>query len=127
MAVNDAPTIDGNAVLAGVEAGSPRVITHAELLAATGDRDVEGAPVQFAITSLKSGRIDKWNGQRWVTVWNAASLQNISRSDVAVGVGERIRWVPPVNSTVIGSVFGIRAWDGELKSANVCRVTLVAG
>ncbi len=125
-AVNDAPTINASAVLGGVTAGIPRVITHAELSAATGARDTESAAVQFTITSLRSGRIDKWNGSRWVTVWNSASLQMISPVDVVIGVGEKIRWVPAARATTVGTVFGVRASDGELKSANVCAVTLAA-
>ena len=127
--VNDRPTIATSATFLAA-AGQPVVITYARLLAASTARDVDGDSLRFRIESLTAGRIEKWNGSRWVAVQVNAG-QPLSRSYQAslpptLGPGERIRWVPPVAATGTIPAFAVRVSDGGLRSLDTCQVSITA-
>jgi len=127
--VNDRPTIATSATFLAA-AGQPVVITYARLLAASTARDVDGDRLRLEIESLTAGRIEKWNGSRWVAVRVNAG-QPLSRSNQAslpprLGPGERIRWVPPVGATGTIPAFAVRVSDGRLRSLDTCQVSITA-
>jgi hypothetical protein len=127
--VNDRPTIATSATFLAA-AGQPVVITYSRLLAASTARDVDGDSLRFRIESLTAGRIEKWNGSRWVAVQVNAG-QPLSRSNRAslpptLGPGERIRWVPPVGATGTIPAFAVRVSDGGLRSLDTCQVSITA-
>jgi hypothetical protein len=116
--VNDAPTLSPTTLLAGAVAGRPFEITHGMLRSASGARDVEAAPLRFRIVSLQAGRVERWEGGRWMPTTVAAS------SPLIVLPGGRIRWIPPAGATGTIPAFSIRASDGELASAVASQVSL---
>jgi hypothetical protein len=126
--VNDRPTIAATTSLMNGVRGRPLVITHAMLMAASGARDAENAPLKFTIQSLQAGRLEKWDGHRWLPVSMGGAPVPIGQAgQIArpiINPGERIRWIPPAG--VVGTVaaFTIRVSDGELASANVSRVSV---
>ena len=127
--VNDRPTIATSATFLAA-AGQPVVITYARLLAASTARDVDGDSLRFRIESLTAGRIEKWNGSRWVAVRvNAGqplSPSNQPSLPPRLGPGERIRWVPPVGATGTIPAFAVRVSDGGLRSLDTCQVSITA-
>jgi hypothetical protein len=115
---NDAPTLSPTTVFAGAVVGRPFEITHGMLRSASGARDVEGAPLRFRIVSLQAGRLEKWDGVRWISTTIGAA------NPVIVRPGERVRWIPPAGATGTIPAFTIRASDGGLGSAVASQVSL---
>ena len=126
--VNDAPTLAATGVLTGATAGRPFTITHTMLEAATGARDDGPAPVTFRIQSIEAGRIEKWNGRRWVRVIVGRPLSPLERAYGSavptVGPADMLRWVPPRGAAGTVAAFTVRGSDGELSSATASRVSI---
>jgi hypothetical protein len=129
--VNDAPTLAASGLLTGATAGRPFTISHAMLEAATGARDDGPAPLTFRIQSIEAGRIEKWNGRRWVRVIVGRPLSPLERAYGSavptIGPEDRIRWVPPQGSSGTVAAFTVRVFDGEFVSATASRVSIALG
>ncbi len=122
---NDRPTL-ATAVTLTAKAGKPLVITHKRLLAASSAYDVDGDPLRFRIKSLVAGRLEKWNGFRWVAVQLGGGnpTRDWRAAPPVLGPGERMRWVPPAGATGTIEAFTIRAEDGRRGSTVVSRVSI---
>jgi len=95
------------------------------LLEASTARDVDGDPLRFRIESLTAGRIEKWNGRRWVAVQVGPAQPTSSGTQAPrLGPGERIRWVPPAGATGTIPAFTISVFDGQLWSLGSSQVSI---
>jgi hypothetical protein len=106
-AVNDAPTLSTITPFTTDE-DLAIVITHADLLAASDDADIEGATVSFRLMNLSTGSL-------------AYSAGAITYGTTVVSAGQSITWTPPAGENNIsnGGTFnpiGIKAYDGALES-----------
>jgi hypothetical protein len=119
--VNDAPTLNPAAILAGGKVGTRYVMTYAALRAALNVADVDPASPSIVIQSVDSGTVQKWNGTAWVTVSTAAQSTLVQRS---VSVGGKLRWLPPTGVSGGRLAFKLKAWDGSLYSAVTAQVTI---
>jgi len=119
--VNDAPTLNPAAILAGGKAGTRYVMTYAALRAALNVADVDTASPSIVIQSVDSGTVQKWNGTAWVTVSTGATAPLAQRS---VSVGDTLRWLPPTGVSGSRPAFKVKAWDGSLSSAVTAQVTI---
>jgi len=118
--VNDRPTVAPATTLRGV-AGQRVVISHAQLLRASGARDVDGDSLRLRITSLQAGRIEKWAWGKW---WRVSP--GGSRWAVLVP-GDRIRWIPPARARGTIAAFTLRVSDGRLEALNASLVSIELG
>jgi hypothetical protein len=111
------PTINSAATLSGGKAGTPYVMTYATLRAALNVAN----GVSIVIQSVQSGRVQKWNGTKWVTVSTAANAPLTQRS---VSAGDTIRWLPPAGVSGNRPAFRANALNGSLYSAVTAQVTI---
>jgi hypothetical protein len=121
---NERPTLAAAVTLTAM-AGKPLVITYEQLLAASSAQDGDGDPLRFRIETLVAGRLEMWNGFRWVAV--QVGGRRPTRDGQAAPLldrGERMRWVPPARATGTIEAFTIRAADGRLTSSVVSRVSI---
>ncbi|MGY0195427.1 hypothetical protein ACWA7J_10170 [Leptothrix sp. BB-4] len=111
-AVNDAPTLTSVTTLTGFTEDTFREITHADLIAAADEADIDSASVGFRIEAVSTGTLQKWNG----TAWSDAAAGTI------VGSGEKLQWkgVPNANGEL--NAFTVKAWDGAAASASAIQV-----
>jgi len=119
--VNDAPTINPAAILAGGKAGTPYVMTYAALRAALNVADVDNASPTIVIQSVDSGMVQKWNGYAWSTVSTAAGATLSQRS---ISVGDKLRWLPPPSVSGDRLAFKVKAWDGAMYSTVTAQVNI---
>ena len=118
--VNDAPVIAAAAQLAGT-AGGAREITYAELATAAGVADVDTAQPALRVVSIQSGRLERWNGQRWVAVSTTPSSPVAQRT---LAAGQRLRWTPATGAKGVQAAFRVAAFDGVVQSAGSCQVSV---
>jgi hypothetical protein len=102
------------------------VITYQALVAASGARDPEGAPLTVRVLSLQSGKLEKWSGTGWIRL--AAAAQPAARMGLTpvIRPGERLRWTPAAAATGLTPAFTIRVNDGQLTS-DVSQVSVTVG
>ncbi len=119
--MNDAPMLAAAATLRGATAGRPFEISYDTLRAATNLSDVDHASPSLIITWVSGGRVQKWNGSRWVNVslafWSQAAQRTIAPTD-------RIRWIPPAGATGTRPAFQVQATDGITRSATISQISI---
>jgi parallel beta-helix repeat protein len=108
--VNDAPTLTTVTALNGGVEDTALTISYATLAGAADALDVEGDALSFRIEIVQSGTLTK-NG---VNVIPGTLLSS----------GESLSWKPAANTNGTLSAFDIKAWDGDLASANKVAVNV---
>ncbi len=114
------PAINRSATLGSTPAGTPLVITYAQLVAATGATTANSRSVEFLLGGVSSGRLELWDGAKWVRV--PATLPTFKEPILAPG--GLIRWTPPARATGQRPAFRAIAWDGWKMSAIQSQVTV---
>jgi hypothetical protein len=107
------PAINRSAALGSTPAGTPLVITYAQLVTATGATTANSRSVEFLLGGVSSGRLELWDGAKWVRV--PATLPRFKEPILAPG--GQIRWNPPARVTGQRAAFRVLAWDGWRMSA----------
>lgn len=114
------PAINRTASLGSTPAGTPLVITYAQLVAATGATTANSRSVEFLLGGVSSGRLELWDGAKWVRV--PATLPKFKEPILAPG--GLIRWTPPARATGQRAAFRAIAWDGWKMSAIQSQVSV---
>jgi hypothetical protein len=114
------PAINRSASLGSTPAGTPLVITYAQLVAATGATTANSRSVEFLLGGVSSGRLELWDGARWIRV--PAVLPKFKEPMLAPG--GLIRWTPPGRVTGQRPAFRAIAWDGWKMSATQSQVSV---
>ena len=109
-----ATTIRLDASLVGPQ---PIVLTHADLAAAA---ITDPGSTALVVTSIASGRVEKWHDGRWVDITKPAtgSPQELLRQ-LALRVirpGDQVRWVPATKPGRLTNAFALLGWDGTSMS-----------
>lgn len=106
-AVNDAPTLTTISTLTGAKRNTPFEITYALLSGAANETDPDGDPISFRIQSVSSGKLERFEGSKWVAVVAGQTL---------LATGQKLRWTSSTAGSALNA-FTIVAWDGKLPSA----------
>ncbi|MFO0191586.1 MAG: hypothetical protein ACK54F_10090 [Planctomycetia bacterium] len=114
------PVINRSATLGSTPAGTPLVITYAQLVSATGATTANSRSVEFLLGGVSSGRLELWDGAKWIRV--PAVLPKFKEPILAPG--GQIRWTPPARATGQRAAFRAIAWDGWKMSAMQSQVTV---
>lgn len=114
------PAINRSAALGSTPAGTPLVITYAQLVSATGATTANSRSVEFLLGGVSSGRLELWDGAKWVRV--PATLPKFKEPILAPG--GLIRWTPPARATGPRAAFRAIAWDGWKRSAIQSQVSV---
>lgn len=114
------PVINRSATLGSTPAGTPLVITYAQLVAATGATTANSRSVEFLLGGVSSGRLELWDGAKWIRV--PAVLPKFKEPILAPG--GQIRWTPPARVTGQRPAFRAIAWDGWKMSAMQSQVSV---
>jgi hypothetical protein len=122
--VNDAPSINSLATLAGAIAATPFEITYDAIRAAANPLDAENATPSFMITKVDSGKLERWNGTAWVA---AATASSSPTATSLLAPGQKLRWTPPAGVSGDRLAFKVKAWDGSLASSAVAQVSVRIG
>lgn len=108
---------------------SPILFSRGDLSAAALSDSPE---LSFVVTAVASGRVEKWDGSRWLDVSTAPASSN-PRELLAllrqrqVTEGDQIRWVPPEDGAASVTAFRIRGFDGIAGSPGDSMITVNAG
>ena len=109
----DAPTLTRVSPLAGLTEDTAAEITHAQLLAAADEADVDGDAISFRVETISTGTLEKWNG----TTWNA-----VTAGTTLLATGEKLRWKAEADATGTVNAFTVKATDGTLASDTAVQV-----
>jgi hypothetical protein len=101
---NPPPAVNRRAVIAG-RRGQPVIITYNQLVAATAATQTGDRSIQFMFAGRSSGRLEVWNGSRWVRVPTVRNLPLLAP-------GGQLRWTPSARASGVRAAFSVRAWDG---------------
>ena len=115
--VIDAPTLTAIDIISGQTEGAPIEISSTSIAAAADEADVDGDVISFRVETISSGALQKWNGSAWVAVTPGTTL--IAGSD-------KLLWTPADGSTGLQNAFTLKAWDGQLASANAVQLKVDA-
>lgn len=115
--VIDAPTLTAIDIISGQTEGAPIEISFTSIAAAADEADVDGDVISFRVETITSGTLQKWNGSAWVAVVPGTTL--IAGSD-------KVLWTPSDGSTGLQNTFTLKAWDGQLASANAVQLKVDA-
>ena len=115
--VIDAPTLTTIDIISGQTEGAPIEISFTSIAAAADEADVDGDVISFRVETISSGALQKWNGSAWAAVTPGTTL--IAGSD-------KVLWTPADGSTGLQNAFTLKAWDGQLASANAVRLKVDA-
>lgn len=107
------PAINPQATGFSTPAGTPLVITYAQLVTATGATAANARSVEFLLSGRPAGRLELWDGAKWVRV--PATLPKFKEPILAPD--GQIRWTPPARATGQRAAFRVLAWDGWRMSA----------
>jgi hypothetical protein len=115
------PVINPRATGFSTPAGTPLVITYAQLVTATGATTANSRSVEFLLGGVSSGRLELWDGAKWVRV--PATQPRFKEPILAPG--GQIRWTPPARATGQLAAFRVLAWDGwRMSGVSQVRVNL---
>ena len=115
------PVINPRATGFSTPAGTPLVITYAQLVTATGATSANSRSVEFLLGGVSSGRLELWDGAKWVQV--PATQPKFKEPILAPG--GQIRWTPPARATGQLAAFRVLAWDGwRMSGVSQVRVNL---
>lgn len=114
------PAINPRATGFSTPAGTPLVITYAQLVTATGATTANSRSVEFLLGGVSSGRLEFWDGAKWIRV--PAVLPKFKEPILAPG--GQIRWTPPAKLTGQRPAFRAIAWDGWKMSATQSQVSV---
>ena len=114
------PAIAPRATGFSTPAGTPLVITYAQLVTATGATAANSRSIEFLLGGVSSGRLEIWDGVKWVRV--PATLPKFKEPILAPG--GQIRWTPPAMAAGQRAAFRVVAWDGWRMSAIQSQVTV---
>ncbi len=115
--VIDAPTLTAIDIISGHAEGTPIEISYPSIVAAADETDVDGDVISFRVETISSGTLQKWNGSAWAAVTPGTTL--ITGSD-------KVLWTPADGTSGLQNAFTLRAWDGQLASANAVQLTVDA-
>ncbi|MFN6095990.1 MAG: DUF4347 domain-containing protein, partial [Verrucomicrobiota bacterium] len=115
--VIDAPTLTTIDIISGQTEGAPIEISFTSIAAAADEADVDGDVISFRVETISSGTLQKWNGSAWAAVTPGTTL--IAGSD-------KVLWTPADGSTGLQNAFTLKAWDGQLASANAVQLKVDA-
>ena len=115
--VIDAPTLTAIDIISGQTEGSPIEISFTSIAVAADEADVDGDVISFRVETISSGTLQKWNGSTWSAVVPGSTL--IAGSD-------KVLWLPADGSAGLQNAFTLRAWDGQLASANAVQLKVDA-
>ena len=104
--------------LGGTMGPSPIIFSRSDLAAAA---LADSPNLSFVVMAVASGRVEKWDGNRWVDVSTppvSANPQVLMRhlQRRQVSQGDQLRWQPPANPGSTVTAFHIRGFDGQLAS-----------
>ena len=105
---NVVPTVQAGH-LGAVSSWVAREVTFDQLKAITQASDSDADPLQFTITALDSGTLQKWNGSEW-----QAAQAGVTR----LSSGEKLRWDAASGSGTTAA-FKVKVSDGWADSASV--------
>ena len=115
--------------LGGAIGPSPIVFSRSDLAAAA---LANHSGLSFVVTAVASGRVEKWDGGRWVDVSTPPSsanprelMQHLRRRQVSEG--DQLRWVPPRNPGSSVTAFQIRGFDGQSTSPGDSAISVTSG
>ncbi|HCI88774.1 MAG TPA: hypothetical protein DHV53_09005 [Gammaproteobacteria bacterium] len=115
--------------LGGEIGPSPILFSRSDLAtAALSDRP----ELSFVVTAVASGRVEKWDGSRWLDVSTAPASSNPREllgllRQRQVTEGDQIRWVPPEDGAASVTAFSIRGFDGIAGSPGDSMIAVNAG
>jgi alpha-tubulin suppressor-like RCC1 family protein len=115
--VIDAPTLTAIDIISGQTEGTPIEISFTSIAVAADEADVDGDVISFRVETISSGTLQKWNGSTWSAVVPGSTL--IAGSD-------KVLWTPADGSTGLQNAFTLKAWDGQLASANAVQLKVDA-
>ena len=115
--VIDAPTLTTIDIISGQTEGTPIEISFTSIAAAADEADVDGDVISFRVETISSGTLQKWNGSTWVAVTPGTTL--IAGSD-------KVLWTPADGATGLQNALTLKAWDGQLASANAVQLKVDA-
>jgi alpha-tubulin suppressor-like RCC1 family protein len=113
----DAPTLTTIDIISGQTEGTPIEISFTSIAAAADEADVDGDVISFRIETISSGTLQKWNGSAWVDVTPGTTF---------IAVSDKVLWTPADGSTGLQDAFTLKAWDGQLASANAVQLKVDA-
>ena len=98
----------------------PIILSHAALAAAVIN---EPGTTTLVVTSVASGRVEKWDGRRWADIStppSSSSPQALLRLLALrlVRPDDQIRWVPEAQLDQSTNAFALLGWDGGTASEN---------
>ena len=112
-AVNDAPTLSGQANISGTE-DTNVTVTFTELAGDLTEADIEGDAVSFIVKTLSDDGLLQM------------SIGEDTWANVAVGdeidTGDVMRWIPDANISGTVTAFTVAAFDGALESTSTAPV-----
>ena len=115
--------------LGGPLGPSPIVFSRSDLAAAA---LADSPELSFIVTAVASGRVEKWEGSRWVDVSTPPTsanprtlLQHLARRQI--GHGDQLRWVPPEDAGSTATAFNILGFDGRDRSPGESAIAVTAG
>jgi hypothetical protein len=114
------PTINPSGTVPGGQRGQWLVITYDQLVVATGAAP-SSRSLEFMLNSQTRGVLQVWNGSAWVA---PASFGRFPVAVLLMGPSGKIRWLPPSTGSGAVPAFVVSLWDGKLKSANTCQVSV---
>jgi hypothetical protein len=108
---------------------SPIIFSRSDLAAAA---LADSPNLSFVVMAVASGRVEKWDGNRWVDVSTppvSANPQVLMRhlQRRQVSQGDQLRWQPPANPGSTVTAFHIRGFDGQLASPGDSAISVTAG
>lgn len=115
--VIDAPTLTAIDIISGQTEGTPIEISFTSIAVAADEADVDGDVISFRVETISSGTLQKWNGSAWAAVTPGTTL--IAGSD-------KVLWTPADGTTGLQNAFTLKAWDGQLASANAVQLKVDA-
>jgi hypothetical protein len=108
---NQPPTLTAVAPLTGANQDKDFTISYAALAAAADEADPNGGAVSFQVAGVTTGRLKKGG-------------QDVAPGATILGPGESLVWHPAAGATGVQNAFTVKAWDGQLASADAVPVQI---
>jgi len=82
------------------------------------------AELSFVVNAVATGRVEKWDGSRWVDVSTPLETAHPQKllshlSTRTITRGDRLRWVPPETPGRTLPAFSVIGWTGSSLSADM--------